>query len=186
MGRDAAALTPKEEAFVAEYMVCLNATKAFLAAGYKAGKQPGVDAGKVMARPRVKTAIAQAKAERAERFRPTQDRVIEELAALAFADPREVVEWTGGAVWLRPSGEIHPEAAASIASISAGQHGPKVKFHDKTRALQLLLEHFGLKPGEHPPATPDLATVLAVAQALAAAQGGPARDGTRPDRPPGA
>lgn len=184
MGRESAALTPREEAFVAEYMVCLNATKAYLAAGYKDGKGAHAAAGKVKARPRVAAAIAQAKAERAERFRPTQDRVIQELAALAFADPREVATWGGGYFSLRPSDEIHPEAAASIASLKAGQHGPSVKFHDKVRALQLLMAHFGMRTGDAPAHPSDPEKALALAQALLAMQEAPSRDAPPAERSP--
>jgi phage terminase small subunit len=61
-----ATLTPKQEEFVRQYLIDLNATRAAIRAGYsrKAARQQGAEN---LSKPVIKAAIKQAKAERAER-----------------------------------------------------------------------------------------------------------------------
>lgn len=83
----------------------------------------------------------------------SNDRILEELARVAFADIREVVEWgpesgdAGGGdtvgVRLKASTTIDDDTAAAIAEISqrTGKNGArdfKVKMHGKIEALSIL------------------------------------------------
>lgn len=80
-----AELTDKQKAFVLEYLVDLNATQAAIRAGYSArtAEQQG---SRLLRNVQVQEAIRQGQAERAERTQVTADRVVQELAALAFAN----------------------------------------------------------------------------------------------------
>lgn len=89
MARDA--LTPKQAAFVAEYLVDLNATQAALRAGYSAKTAFRIGAENLQ-KPAVMQAIAEAKAKRAERTEVTADMVVQRLALVLVADHRELVE----------------------------------------------------------------------------------------------
>lgn len=73
------ALTPKQERFVQEYLVDLNAAKAAARAGYKnpeIGRQ-------LIAKNNVSAAIQKAKDARSERMEITQDYVLEKLKEIA-------------------------------------------------------------------------------------------------------
>ena len=80
---------------------------------------------------------------RAESMDITKDRIVEELAKIAFGDVREIVNWTQGAVMLIPSKEITDKAAAAISEVSNGAFGIKIKRHDKVRALDSLAKLLG-------------------------------------------
>jgi phage terminase small subunit len=71
-----AKLTRKQEAFVAEYLIDLDGTKAAARAGYK-GKYLHQIAGQVMRKPHVKKLIDEALDERMTRTKITQDYVLE-------------------------------------------------------------------------------------------------------------
>ncbi len=68
-------LTAKQERFVAEYLVDLNATQAAIRAGY-AKKGAAVEGSRLLVNPKVAAAVAAAQAERAKRTEITQDYVL--------------------------------------------------------------------------------------------------------------
>ncbi len=77
-------MTAKQERFVEGYLVDLNATKAAIRAGYseKTARAMGHEN---LTKPDIEEAIADALKARRQRTEVTQDRVLEELAVLAFA-----------------------------------------------------------------------------------------------------
>ena len=84
-------LTEKQQRFVDEYLVDLNATQAAIRAGYSANAaaEQGYEH---LRKPHIQLAIAQARKAQQERTQITADRVISELGLIAFADARELVE----------------------------------------------------------------------------------------------
>jgi phage terminase small subunit len=68
-------LSDREERFVAEYMIDLNAQAALVRAGFNV-RYPAQRASKLIADPRIKAAIAHAQAERAERTQTDADWVL--------------------------------------------------------------------------------------------------------------
>ena len=113
----AAKLTDKQRTFVAEYLVDLNATQAAIRAGYSA-KTANEQGARLLTNVSVAAAIAEAQAERAQRTEISQDRILDELASIAFGDLRDVVAWGENGVTLRDSAELTPEQAAAISEIS--------------------------------------------------------------------
>lgn len=85
------ALTPKQQRFVDEYLVDLNATQAAIRSGYsrRSAAEQGHD---LLRKPQVAAAVQAGQAARAERTGITADRVLTELARIAFADHRQLVE----------------------------------------------------------------------------------------------
>jgi phage terminase small subunit len=79
-------LTPRQQTFVQAYIVSLNATQAAKEAGYseKTAKSQGQ---RLLTNADVADAIADAMKARSERTEITADRVLHELAAIAFLDP---------------------------------------------------------------------------------------------------
>jgi phage terminase small subunit len=137
-------LTPKQERFVAEFLVDLNATAAAKRAAYSDpsyGRQ-------LLTKPHVRGAIEQAKADRAHRTEITADRVLHELEAIAFFDMRGLATWTGNQLTLTPSEKLTEEQAAAVQSVRARttKRGTVVELrtHDKIGALRLLADHLGI------------------------------------------
>jgi phage terminase small subunit len=154
------ALTAKQERFVAEYLIDLNATQAATRAGYSAKTAHSVGH-ENLKKPEIAHAIQEAKAKRSDRTEITQDRVLQELARIGFADIRKAVAWGSapdGAiddegspaqypVELKPSTEVDDETAAAISEVALTQNGVKLKMHDKLSALDKLARHLGILNG---------------------------------------
>jgi phage terminase small subunit len=80
-------LSPKMRAFAENYMISLNATQSYRQAGYKAtGHAAEVNAARLLRNAEVAAAIAQAMKERSERTKIRADRVVCEIARIAFLD----------------------------------------------------------------------------------------------------
>lgn len=78
-------LTPKQERFVAEYLVDLNATAAAIRAGYKetTATQQGHN---LLQKPAIAAAIQEARANLSERTKITQEYVLKKLKEIADTD----------------------------------------------------------------------------------------------------
>lgn len=141
------ALTPKQQRFVEEYVVDLNATQAAARAGYSVKTAAAIGA-ENLRKPQIAAAIQSAKAARSERTRVTADRVVEELARVALSDMRQLVAWNSQAVTLADSSAISDAAAAAVESVSQtttlGGGSIRIKLHPKVPALKLLGEHLGV------------------------------------------
>jgi phage terminase small subunit len=135
----------KRQKFVREYMVDLNATQAAIRAGYSP-KTAGAIGNENLKKLEIE--ILTALAERSARTGVSADRVIRELARVAFADPRSVFSWGPGGVTLRPSDELTEDEAAIVSEVSEtrSENGGsiKAKCYDKVKALELLGRHLGM------------------------------------------
>lgn len=146
-------LKPKHQAFVDEFMVDRNATWAAIRAGYsqKTAYQIGHE---LLHREDVGGEIQRRINAASARSQLTVERVQEEIARLAFADPRKFFDDAGN---LKPIHELDDDAAATLASIEneelfegAGKDRErigtlkKVKTWDKGRALELAAKHLGM------------------------------------------
>ena len=142
-------LTPKQQAFVAEYLVDLNATQAAIRAGYSA-KTAEQQASRLLSNVKVAEAIAERMKERASRTEITQDRVLKEYARLAFFDPRKLFDSAG-----RPKAihELDDDTAAVVAGLDVVNVGNaelgegevlKFKLADKKGALDSVARHLGM------------------------------------------
>lgn len=148
---DADNLTAKQRAFVDEYLANgrhgINAYKKAYGAnkGIKddSYRQAAIN---VLNGPNVKRQIQLADQKMIEGTRQImerhaldKERIVEELARIAYFDPRTVFEWTGSGVTLNPSKEITDDAARVITEISQAKDGTlKVKLADKRAALMDL------------------------------------------------
>src|SRR5437660_734211 len=85
MAEGSAPLTPKQISFIQAYQINPNATAAAIEAGYSrhTAEQQGYQ---LLRKPAVAAAVAEAEAERAKRTEITGDRIIAELASIAFAN----------------------------------------------------------------------------------------------------
>lgn len=143
------ALTPKQQRFVEEYLVDFNATKAALRAGY-AKKSAHSIGHENLSKPEIAEAIAKRQGKLSEKAGVTVERVLQEMAKLAFGDTTGVFDESGA---LKLPSEWTPEQAAAIASVefttkSLGEgevkHVAKIKQWDKAKALEMLARHLGM------------------------------------------
>lgn len=137
-----AKLTPKQERFCEEYLIDLNATQAAIRAGYSANTANRI-ASELLSKLDIQNRIAELKAERSKRTEITQDRVVKELAAMAFAKATDYAQIVGNMVFIKSTTELTPEQQAGIVGIKQTQAGIEVKL-DKTRALEMLGRHLGM------------------------------------------
>lgn len=150
-------MTEKHRRFVAEYLVDLNATQAAIRAGYspKTAEQQG---SRLLRNAQVERAVAEGQAKRLAKLEITQERVLKEIASLAFSDIRQWFDENGR---LRPIHELPDLAAAAIGSIEVEREKTtrkttddeevtveecvvKLKAWSKPQALEMLAKHFGL------------------------------------------
>jgi len=139
-------LNPKQQRFVEEYLIDLNATQAAIRAGYSPKTATAI-ASENLAKPNISAAIACAMAERSKRTGITQDRVLEELAKVAFIKLTDIVDDTG-----KIKADATDEDRACIESIkykrtdtdTGYSEEREVKASPKLKALELIGRHLGM------------------------------------------
>lgn len=82
--------------------------------------------------------------ERQKRTEITQDRVLEELAAIAFARATDYAEVKGECVRIKDTDTLDEQQIRAIAGIKEGKYGIELKLNDKEKALELLGRHLGM------------------------------------------
>lgn len=150
-------LSPREKAFVDEYLIDLSATKAAIRVGYSE-RSAHVLGSRLLQKPAVREAIEAAMAERSRKTGITADRVLEEIAAVAFSDLGEVIRVDEhGKVYVRELDGLRPEARRALSEVTQVTTESMVedervtekvrlgvKLHNKVAALKLLVDHLGL------------------------------------------
>lgn len=142
-----AKLTAKQQRFVEEYLIDLNATQAAIRAGYSP-KTANEQGARLLANASVQEAIAKAMAERSRRTGISQDRVIQELARIAFVNPQNVINSEDASIRT----DATEDDLACVQSVKVktmdGEKGSsverEVRLNDKMRALELLGKHLGM------------------------------------------
>ncbi len=139
-------MTEKQKIFADEYLVDLNATRAYRKAYPSVKKdETAAQAGSRMLR-NVKVAgyIAERMQARQERTEITQDKVLEELAAIAFARATDYAEVKDDQVIIKDTAGLSENQIKAVAGIKQGKFGIEVKLNDKEKALELLGRHLGM------------------------------------------
>lgn len=161
-------LTAKQKIFVDEYLVDLNATRAYKAAYPNCKKEETINAAasRMLRNVKVKEYIDKRMKDREKRTEITQDKVLQELAKIAFAngtDFAKVVEKScmkpifdkaGNVidteevfykdVELVLTDELPEDKKKAIAAIKQTKFGIAVESCDKVKALELLGKHLGM------------------------------------------
>ncbi|MBB6716355.1 terminase small subunit [Clostridium gasigenes] len=161
-------LTEKQKIFTNEYLVDLNATRAYKVA-YKSCKKDetaAANGNRLLRNDKVREYLDIRLKKREERTEITQDKVIKELASIAFAngsDFAKVVEKSYMKPIKNDAGEVIGEEEVfyktvelvkteeldegkkkAIAGIKQGKFGIEVQSCDKVKALELLGKHLGM------------------------------------------
>lgn len=143
-------LTDKQQRFVEEYLVDLNAKQAATRAGYSPKTAYSIGH-ENLNKPEIAVAIKKVQEARAERTQVTADKVLKELARVAFSDMRSYAEWGPEGVRLKASEDLSQDDSAAVTEVSEsfGENGRTLKFKlaHKDSALKTLAQHVGLLGG---------------------------------------
>lgn len=140
-------LTDKQERFCQEYMIDLNATQAAIRAGYSKKTAHSISS-RLLSKVKVQERISELRIEVQKKTDLSLERVLKELAAIAFVDPSEIFENDGT---VKPLSNMTEEARRAIAGIKRKVvTGPQMdettveaKLLDKLGALEKLMRHLG-------------------------------------------
>lgn len=141
-----AKLTDKQQRFVDEYLIDLNATQAAIRAGYSV-RTANEQGAQNLAKLSIQDAISKKMAARSRRTGVNAERVVLELAKVAFAKMTDIVDSKG-----KIKEDASPDDLACIESIkykeSDNEYGGsverEVKIASKLKALELLGKHLGM------------------------------------------
>ena len=139
-------MTEKQKIFADEYLIDLNATRAYKVAypRVKNDETAAAAAARLLKNVKVVTYIEKRMQDRQKRTEVTQDRVIEELAAIAFARATDFAQIVNGNVVLTDTADLTESQTKAIAGIKEGKYGIELKLNDKEKALELLGRHLGM------------------------------------------
>ena len=118
-------------------------TQAYIRAGYSARTAHNC-ASRLMAKAGVRARIDELMAVRSRRTGVTQERVVRELARIAFVDPTQAIDFE--CAGLREDAEADDRAALMSVRVKSGDDFTEreVRLYDKVRALELLGKHLSL------------------------------------------
>ena len=149
-------MTDAQKRFCDEYLIDLNATRAYKVAYSRCKKDEtaSVNGSKLLRNTKVQEYISRKQKEIEKRTEVTQDRVIKELAKIAFLDIRKLYTDNGQ---LKNVADLDSDTAGAISSLETLEEydgygedrekigdTQKVKLLDKTKALELLGRHLGI------------------------------------------
>ena len=140
-------MTDKQKRFVEEYLIDLNATQAAIRSGYSVKNADTIGL-QLLNKTQVAAEIGRRMAERSKRLGVNADRIVTELAKIAFANAGDIIDPVDGCI----KEDAAPEDLAAIQSIKVKtMDGAKmssmeleVKLSEKTKALELLGKHIGM------------------------------------------
>jgi phage terminase small subunit len=154
-------LNAREERFALEYLRDRNGAAAYRRAGYapRDADIAAAAASRLLRDVRVAARGEELENERTSRTQVEGDRVIQELAKIAFANLHDVVGWNAEGVHVRDADRLHPDVLAAVKKIRMNQRGGSIEvsvtLHDKIRALIELARIRGLHdPSNQAPAEP--------------------------------
>lgn len=149
-------MTDAQKRFCDEYLIDLNATRAYKVAYPRCKKDETANAAssRMLRNVKVQEYISEKQKEIEKRTEVTQDMVIKELAKIAFLDIRKLYAENGQ---LKNVTDIDSDTAGAISSLETLEEyegygddrekigdTQKVRLLDKTKALELLGKHLGM------------------------------------------
>lgn len=137
-------MTKKQKRFCEEYLIDLNATQAAIRAGYSPDTAKAIGC-ENLTKPDIRAHIDRAMAERSKRTGVNADRVIQELAKIAFVNATDAIDLKTATV----KEDALPEDTAAIQSVKVKTFGEdglerEIKMADKLKALEMLGRHLGM------------------------------------------
>jgi len=144
-----AGINEKQKRFVEEYLKDTNGKQAAIRAGY-AANSADVHAARMLANASVKEYLAARREKLQNKMEITQERVLKELARIAFFDSGKLFDDAGEPVPLSCMDEDTRRAIVGVEMVTKGNdtmgYGEvqKIRLADKKGALDSLSRHLGL------------------------------------------
>nr|WP_288829697.1 terminase small subunit [uncultured Clostridium sp.] len=144
------ALTAKQKVFADEYLIDLNATRAYKVAypNVKKDETAAANSSRMLRNANVEDYIRKRMKDREKRTEITQDMVLKELAKIGFADVTDFVTIENKGILrvveVKPTDEMPRDKMGAIAGIKEGANGIEIKLNDKGKALELIGRHLGM------------------------------------------
>lgn len=142
-----AKLNDKQRKFIDEYMKDHNASQAALRAGYSKTSHTEIGA-QLLCKTHVKDEISRRQKISATQHSNLRDKVIKELAILAFSDMADYGSWNQSGFDVTDSGQVDPDKRRAISEVDMREDNSgvkmKIKKESKIKALELLGKHFGI------------------------------------------
>jgi phage terminase small subunit len=135
-------LKRRQKRFVEQYVIGNTGSEAMRSIGYK-GKYAHIRASRWLSRPEIQAAVEERTEAHLRDVTARKHKTLEQVVAIAYADPRKVVDQNGMAV---PLERMDADIAAAISSVEVenisinGETGTRYKyrFWDKNKALDRL------------------------------------------------
>ena len=163
-------LTDKQQKFVDEYMIDLNATRAYKSVytSCKTERSARTNGSRLLTNANIQEEITKQQNKIQERTQITQDMIVNELAKIAFSNATDYVEivtrpmkhryWdkelqkyvyedgdvSEQDIVLKDTDKLTDDQKVAIASIKNTKHGIAIEQCNKVEALRLLGQHLGL------------------------------------------
>ena len=146
-------LTPKQQRFVDEYLIDLNATQAAIRAGYSevSARSQGHEN---LTKPDISAAIKSKNKYLLAKLNITPEHVLREYSRIAFGRITDVVKLKKGSIKVARDDQLNDDQKAMLSSISETKYGIKITIHNKMAALDKLGQYlciFAEKPEEDKP-----------------------------------
>lgn len=139
-------LTAKQKRFVEEYLIDLNATQAAIRAGYSTENAQQIGS-ENLSKLVIRSAVDKAMAERSKRTGVNQDRVVQELAKIAFVKMTDIVDKNGCILDSATDDDLACLESIKYKSSDTDTGSSierEVKIASKLKALELLGKHCGM------------------------------------------
>lgn len=169
-------LTDKQRKFVDEYLIDLNATRAYktVYTSCKSEQSARTNGSRLLTNANIQEEITKQQEKIQERTRITQDRIVQELAKIAFSNATDYAEiktrpikhriydekikefvYVEGDIFeqdivLKDTDKLTEDQKVAIASIKNTKHGIAIEQCNKVEALHLLGQHLGMFKNNQP------------------------------------
>ena len=144
--------TAREDLFIAEYLLTLNATEACNKA-YPKNNHPEVYGCMLLKKPHISVVVNKRLSKVLDKLELKAEDVIEEIRKLAFADIGNYLEYGPEGLTLKPSNEVDTsvisevfvvETTTTVDKVTTKKVSTKFKLHDKLKSLEILARYFKL------------------------------------------
>ena len=140
-------MTRKQKLFVEEYLIDLNATQAAIRAGYSV-KTAREQASQNLTKLNIQQEISEKMAERSKRTGVNQDRIVLELAKIAFVNAADVIDSDDATIKAGATADDTAAIQSVKVKVIPTKEGEgverEIRLNDKLKALELLGKHLGM------------------------------------------
>lgn len=139
-------LTPQKKLFAYEYIIDNNATQAAIRAGYSQ-KTAYSQGQRLLKDVEVKKIIDSLTKKHLDKLEITAEKTLNEIAKLAYGNATDFIEISDSNIIVKDLSSIDTTFIAGAEEIfdkEGMRLGVKLKFHDKSKNLEMLMRHQGL------------------------------------------